>query len=237
MAAAAGEDDMATERRKKRQGGQELIEFALTTILLVGLLLNSFVTGMSLIRSIQVNQVCRDLANMYIHGADFSTYTMQQLGQRLAHGLGLEIGSSFSGNRATNTSNGGNALVTLSQIMYVGSTTDPNCVSVGASSCTNANSFVFMQRIQYGNGSLTSRKPSSLGNPSTSAISAAGIVQNPVTDSGARLPGAAQTSVRALWQTPLKDGQMCYVAEFYAQSPDLVLGSFSAGGIYARYFF
>lgn len=228
---------MATERRKKRQGGQELIEFALTTILLVGLLLNSFVTGMSLIRSIQVNQVCRDLANMYIHGADFSTYTMQQLGQRLAHGLGLEIGSSFTGNQAANISNGGNALVTLSQIMYVGSTTDPNCASVGASNCTNANSFVFTQRVQYGNGSLTSQKPSSLGNPSTSAISTAGIVQHPVTDSGARLPSAAQTSVRALWQTPLNDGQMCYVAEFYAHSPDLVLGSFSAGGIYARYFF
>jgi hypothetical protein len=63
------------------------------------------------------------------------------------------------------------------------------------------------------------------------------VVQNPITDSGARLPSAAQTSVRALWQTPLKDGQMCYVAEFYAESPDLVLGSFSAGGIFARYFF
>jgi hypothetical protein len=228
---------VATNRGGKRQRGQELIEFALTSLLLVVLFVGAFVTGMSLIRSIQVNQVCRDVANMYIHGADFSTYTMQQLAQRLAHGLGLEIGSSFSGNRAANTSNGGNALVTLSRIMYVGSTTDPNCVSVGASNCTNANSFVFTQRIQYGNGSLTSQKPSSLGNPSTSAISTAGVVQNPVTDSGARLPSAAQTSVLALWQVPLNDGQMCYVAEFYAQSPDLVLGSFSAGGIYARYFF
>jgi len=228
---------MATGRRSKRQGGQELIEFALTTILLVGLLLNSFITGMDLIRSIQVNQVCRDLANMYIHGADFSTYTMQQLGQRLAHGLSLEIGSSFSGNSATNTGNGGNALVTLSRIMYVGSTTDPNFAAVGASNCTNANSFVFTQRIQFGNGSLTSRKPSSLGNPSTSAISTAGIVQNPITDAGAKLPSAAQTSIRGLWQVALTDGQSCYVAEFYAQSPELTLGSFSAGGVYARYFF
>ena len=228
---------MATERRKRRQGGQELIEFALTTILLVGLLLNAFITGMSLIRSIQVNQVCRDVAYMFIHGADFSTYSMQQLAQRLAHGLSLDIGSSFTGNRAANTSNAGNALVTLSRIMYVGATTEPSCAAVGAGNCANANSFVFSQRIQYGNGTLTSRKPSTLGDPSTSAISSAGVVQNPITDSGARLPSAAQTSVRALWQTPLKDGQMCYVAEFYAESPDLVLGSFSAGGIFARYFF
>lgn len=228
---------MATQRRKKWQGGQELIEFALAAMLLIGLLLNSFVTGMELIRSIQVNQVCRDLANMYIHGADFSIYAMQQLAQRLAHGLSLEIGSSFSGNSAINTGNSGNSLVTLSRIMYVGSTTDPNCASVGASNCTNANSFVFTQRVQFGNGSLTSRKPSSLGNPSTSAISAAGIVQKPVTDAGAKLPSGAQTSVRGLWQVALTDGQICYVAEFYAQSPDLTLGSFSSGGAYARYFF
>jgi hypothetical protein len=228
---------MATRRRKRGQGGQELIEFALTAILLIGLLLNSFITGMDLIRSIQVNQACRDLANMYIHGADFSTYSMQQLAQRLAHGLGLEIGSSFTGNNAANTGNGGNVLVTLSRVMYVGSTTDPNCAAVGASNCTNANSYVFTQRIQFGNGSLAGSKPSTLGNPSTSAISSSGIVQNPITDAGAKLPGAAQTSFSGLWQVALTDGQTCYVAEFYAQSPELVLGSFSAGGVYARYLF
>jgi hypothetical protein len=228
---------MPTQRRKQRQGGQELIEFALTVILLIGLLLNAFVTGMELIHSIQVNQVCRDLDNMYIHGADFSTYAMQQLAQRLAHGLSLDVGSSFSGNSALNTSNAGNSLVTLSRVMYIGPTSGPNCVAVGASNCTNANSFVFTQRIQFGNGSLTSRKPSSLGNPSTSAISTAGIVQNPITDAGAKLPSAAQTSIRNLWQVALTDGQICYVAEFYAQSPELTFGSFSASGVYARYFF
>ena len=228
---------MVATRRDRGRKGQELIEFSLTALLLATLLVGSFVVGMNLIRSIQVNQACRDVANMYIHGADFSTYPMQQLTQRLATGLGLQIGTAFTGNSATNTGNQGNVLVTLSRVMYIGATTDPNCASVGASHCTNANSFVFSQRIQYGNGTLTSRKPSTLGDPSTSAISSAGVVQNPITDSGARLPSAAQTSVRALWQTPLKDGQMCYVAEFYAESPDLVLGSFSAGGIFARYFF
>jgi Flp pilus assembly protein TadG len=228
---------MATARRRGRQGGQELVEFAITMLLLISLLLGAFVTGMSLIRSIEVNQACRDLANMYIHGADFSTYSMQQLAERLAHGLGMQIGSPFSGNSATNTSNGGNVLVTLSEVMYIGSTTDPNCASVGASHCTNANSFVFAQRIQFGNGTLTGEKPSSLGNPSTSAISSAGIVANPVTDAGARLPSTAQTAMSGLWQTPLKDGQICYVVEFYTRSPDLRLGHFAAGGVYARYLF
>jgi len=94
---------MAATRRNGGERGQELIEFAITAILLVGLLVGAFVAGMNLIRSIQVNQVCRDLDNMYIHGADFSTYPMQQLAQRLAQGLGLQIGASFSGNSATNT--------------------------------------------------------------------------------------------------------------------------------------
>jgi hypothetical protein len=228
---------MATTRRRRSQGGQELVEFAITTLLLAGFLVTSFITGVSLIRSIQVNQTCRDLANMYIHGADFSTYPMQQLAQRLAHGLNLQIGSSFSGNSASNTSNRGNVLVTLSRVMYVGSTTDPNCAAVGASHCTNSNSFVFTQRIQFGNGALEGEKPSSLGDPSSTAISIAGVLADPVTDAGARLPAAAQTAMASLWRTPLKDGQVCYVAEFYVRSPDLTLGSFSAGGIYARYFF
>ena len=234
---------MATQRRKRRQGGQELIEFALIALLLVSLLMGSFVTGMNLVRSIEANSTCRDLDDMYIHGEDFSTYPMQQLAQKLAGGLNLQIGASFAGNNAANTGNGGNVLVTVTQIMWVGSTTSPNCVAVGASNCTNHDSFVYTQRIQFGNGTLTSQSPSTLGNPSTTAISSAGVIQNPVTDSGAKLPSAAQAAIQALWQTtsngqaPLQDGQISYVMEVYAQSPDLTLGSFSGGGVYARYFF
>jgi len=227
----------AEKGRNRRRKGQELVEFSITALMLAGLLVGAIVTGMNLIRSIQVNQVCRDLDNMYIHGADFSTYSMQQLAQRLATGLNLQIGSTFTGNSATNTSNTGNALVTLSRVMYVGSTTSPNCAAVGAGSCTNANSFVFTQRIQFGNGTLANTKPSTLGNPSTSAISTAGVIANPVTDAGAKLPTAAQASFTALWKTALQDGQVCYVAEFYEQSSDLTLGSFVGGSVYARSFF
>jgi hypothetical protein len=225
------------ETRNRRRRGQELIEFSITALLLAGLLVGAFVTGMNLIRSIQVNQVCRDLDNMYIHGSDFSTYSMQQLAQRLATGLNLQIGSTFTGNSATNTGNQGNVLVTLTRVMYIGSTTSPNCATVGASNCTNANSFVFTQRIQFGNGTLANTYPSTLGNPSTSAISSAGVIASPVTDAGARLPTTAQTSFGKLWQTQLQDGQVCYVAEFYAQSSDLTLGSFAGGSVYARFFF
>jgi hypothetical protein len=235
---------MATERRRRRQGGQEIVEFAVLVTLFVGMFLGWFVTGMSLIRSLQANQVCANLTNMYIHGADFSSYGMQKLAQKIAGGLDLEIGSSFSGNVQANTSNSGNVLATVTQIMWVGSTSDSNCVAAGgASKCTNHDSFVFTQRIQFGNGTIGTSHPSSLGAPTTTAITNTGYIQNPVTDSGAMLPTAAQSSMQSLWQvsgngrTPLVDGQVCYVVEVYAQSPDLSLGSYQSSGVYARYFF
>src|SRR5580658_11043920 len=105
----------ATARRRRTQSGQEIFEFALVAVLLVPMFLGAFVVGMNLIRSIQCNQVCRDLDDMYIHGGDFSTYPMQQEAQRLAQGLNLQIGSSFAGNEQSNTSNGGNGIITVTQ--------------------------------------------------------------------------------------------------------------------------
>lgn len=219
------------------------MEFALVALLLIPTFLGSFIVGMNLIRSIQTNQVCRDLTDMYIHGADFSTYAMQTMAQRLAQGLNLQIGSSFAGNSNSNANNTGNGLVTVSQIMYVGSTTDPNCVAVGAGNCTNANSFVFAQQIVFGNGTLANSITQSLGTPTGATLTNSGIVLNNVTDSHAKLPTSAQTAMQNLWQTtsngqaPLTDGQVAYVVETYFQSPDLSVGALSGNGVYARYFF
>jgi len=234
---------MATARRRKTQGGQEILEFGLAAVLLVPMFIGSFVVGMNLIRSIQTNQVCRDLASMYIHGGDFSTYPMQQEAQRLAQGLNLQIGSSFAGNEQSNTSNQGNGIVTVTQVMWIGSTTSSNCIAVGASNCTNANSFVFTQQIQFGNSSLANSNTVSMGSPASAIMNTSGIVQNYITDSRAALAGSAQTNMQALWQnnngttTSLTDGQVAYVVETYFQSPDLSVGSLSGQGVYARYFF
>jgi len=202
-------------RNRRRQSGQELLEFGLLLTVLVPLLLGTFVTGFSLVRGIQTTQMDRDLASMYIHGADFSTYPMQQVAQRLARGMNLQIGSSFSGNQKLNTGNSGDGLVSVSQIMWIGTTAESNCTLVGAGNCTNHDKFVFTERIQFGNGSLTA--PTALGSPGAGAvITSAGVVQNYVTDSNAALQGAAQTAARNLWQvsgggrTPLADGRVVY---------------------------
>jgi len=235
---------MATARRRKTQSGQEIVEFALAAALLTPLFLGTFVVGMNLIRSIQANQFCRDLTDMYIHGADFSTYSMQQEARRLAQGMNLQIGSSFNGNSNSNTSNGGRGLVTVTQIMYVGSTSSANCTAVGANNCTNHDSFVYLQQIQFGNGTLANGRTVTLGTPNGATMNSSGHVSNPVTDSHAQLGSAAQAAMANLWapnnttgQQALSDGQVAYVVESYFASPDLSVSSLSGSGVYARYFY
>ena len=229
-------------RRRRREKGQEIVEFGLVALLFVPLLMGTFVIGMNLIISIQANNVIRSLGNLYIHGADFSTYPYQQLAQRMGTGLNFQM-PSFSGNQASNTGSSGDGLVWITQLMYVGAVTDPNCQAAGAGNCTNHDSFVFMQRVVFGNGTLSATHPSFVGDPTGATLSSMGSVSNPVTDSSARLSAAAQTTMNSLWQTttngqqPLIDGQVVYVAEGYFQTPSLSLGNNSSKGVYARSFF
>ncbi len=225
----------------------EIMEFLFVWLLLLPMFLGAFVVGMNLIRSIQANQVCRDLDDMYIHGGNFSTYPMQQEAQRLAQGLNLQIGPSFAGNQQSNTANSGNGLVTVTQIMWIGGAGSTSCVSVQPAACTNQSSFVFTQQIQFGNGSLANATTVTVGQCPTAIVNSSGIVQNYITDSRAALTGSAQTNMQALWQTnsevtggtatPLTDQQVVYVVETYFQSPDLSLGGVTGNGVYARYFF
>src|ERR1700683_217884 len=94
-------------RRKKREAGQEIIEFALMAMFLVPMLLGTFVVAMNIIKNLQANQVVRDLDDIYIHGGDFSTYPMQQLAQRLGQGLNIQFPTFGSGvnNSQSNTGN------------------------------------------------------------------------------------------------------------------------------------
>lgn len=232
------------QRRKKRQGGQEIFEFGLVAVFLVPVLLGTFVTGMGIVKVLQANAVVRDLDNIYIHGGDFSTYAMQQLAQRLANGLNLQSPSFASGtNVQSNTGTSGDGIIWVSQMMYIGALTDPNCVAVTAAQCNNHDNFVFTQRIVFGNSNLTSAHPSSLGDPTGATITNAGIVQNYVKDTKAQLSSAGETAMKALWQTsangqtPLTDGQTVYVVEGYFQTPNLSMGSFTSNGVYARSFF
>ncbi len=227
---------------RNQQRGQEIIEFAFVALLFVPMFLGMFVTGMNLIISIQANNMIRNLGSMYIHGADFSSYGYQQLAQRMGTGLNLQM-PSFSGNLQSNTGSTGDGIIRITEVMYVGKTTDPNCVAAGAGNCTNHDSFVFLQRIVFGNGGLTSAHPSSMGDPNGATISMQGSVSNYVTDPTAKLPSAGQAAMVALWQTsangqaPLADGQVFYAADGYFQTPSFSLGNNTSQGVSVRAFF
>lgn len=231
-----------SERRRRTQGGQEIVEFAFVALLFMPLIMGMFSTGMNLIVSIQANNLVRSLANLSIHGADFSTYPYQQLAQKMSTGLGLQF-PSFSGNTASNRGTAGNAIIYISQIMYVGSNTDPNCVAVGATNCTNRNSFVFQKRVSFGSSTVAAAHPSFAGDPTGATISNTGAVSNPVTSAPAKLGTGAHAAMVSLWQTtsngqqPLKDGQLLYVAEGFFETPLASAGMFQSGGVYARFFF
>jgi len=236
----------ASERRRKPQGGQEFVEFGLVmSLLLVPMFLGSFVSGMNLLVTVQAKDVVRDAANLYIHGTDFSTYSAQQLAQRLAKGLNLQIGSSFSGNQQSNLSASGNAVIVLTELEYVGSTTSPNCVAVGASSCVNHDSFVFLQRVVFGSSTIYSTHPSTIGDytgTGTNAIANNGAVPSPITNTYAKLSASAQSAMTAATtananQTALSDGQVIYMVEGYFDTSGFSLGGLGNQWVYARYFF
>src|SRR6202034_1880093 len=94
-------------------------------------------------------------------------------------GLNLQIGASFAGNEQANTGNTGNGLVTVSQIMWIGGPTSASCVAVGASNCTNQNSFVYTQQIQFGNGSLSNSNTVTVGQCPAAILNTSGIVAIP----------------------------------------------------------
>jgi len=239
-----------TRRRRLREGGQEIIEFGMVSLFFVPLLLGTFVTGMNLIKSLQGNLLVRDLGNIYIHGGDFSSYPLQQLAQRLGVGLNLQMPAFGAGtNLQTNTGTSGDGMIWVSQIMYIGANTDPICVATIAAghTCANQNSFVYTQQVLFGNSTVASAHPNSLGNAATNGVTfgagGAGMVLNYAWDSTAKLPVNAQTTMANFFavstngQAPLVDGQVVYAVEGFFQTPSFTLGNFSSKGVYARSFF
>jgi len=232
-------------KRTNGERGNEIVEFALLASFLAPMLLGTFVVGMNMVKSIAVNHVVRDLDDMFIHGADFSTSGYQQLALRLGSMINLQAPAFASGtsNVQSNTGTAGDGLIWVTKMMYVGAATDPTCSQVSAGSCSNHDKFVYLQRIVFGNSNLLSQQQSTLGDASLANISSSGLVQNYLTDTGAQLPTAAQTAMVNLWQTdnngqaPLQDGDVIYVVEGYFQSPSLSISSVSGRGVYARYFF
>jgi hypothetical protein len=149
--------------------GVAIIEFALSMLVMVPLLLGTGVIGINMIRNLQTVQLARDAGHMYARGLDFS----QPGNVTVLGNLGADLGLSATAGR-------GSAVVILSALTYV----DANlCAAVGAvdahgptTACTNYGRWVFTQRIAIGNRAVRS---SNFGRPLTSGPT--GVVVDTVT--------------------------------------------------------
>ncbi|MBM3727257.1 MAG: hypothetical protein FJW40_17765 [Acidobacteria bacterium] len=200
-------------RRRKRQGGDAIIELALVSTFLIPLMSGTYSVGLSLGRNIQVAQVARDAGHMYVRWVDFSLPANQDIIVRLASGLEM-------------TRTGGNGEVVLSKVAYV-TTADCTAANISSAACTNANQPVFVQRIAFGNTSL---RPSAFGTPPASLIQTNGDIlpSNYLTNTAFRANGFGSV-------LPLATGEVAFVAETYFITPEFNLpGQFTTGGIYAR---
>lgn len=146
-----------TRNRKKREGGNAILESTLCFIFLVPLLVGSVGIGMSLNRAIQANQVTRSAGHMYARGLNFAQAGNQQLLVRMATGLNLQL-------------TGGDGVVYLTRAVKIG---DAQCLAGGVdiSQCSNRGQTVITGRIIFGNSSL---RTSSYGSPSSAFFNSNG---------------------------------------------------------------
>jgi len=117
--------EKVTGRGKQPRRGSTLVEFALAgSFIFVPLLVGTVAVGMSMVRSIEVTALNRDVGHMFASGVDFSQAANQNLLVRIAGTLDI-------------TASGGNGVVILSEIAGTGN-----------------NNAVFEMRQIVGNASL-----------------------------------------------------------------------------------
>ena len=198
--------------------GSALVEFVLCFALFwVPLFFGTLQIGFSLIREIQVTQVCRDAAHMFAFGTDFSQPAAQTLLSDLAPGLGIVAN--------------GRGVVVFSSITYVDAAA---CTAGGYSStstCPNYQKAVFTRRITVPS---TSSQTGTFGDPKSIADSSTGYISaaNYTTSSSAVANGFLNLiSINS-------STQICYVAETFVKSTDFKWWSlFPHPTIAARFIF
>jgi len=143
--------------RRSAKSGVAVLEFTLSSLVLVPLVLGTGVMGVNLIRNLGTIQLARDVGHMYANtGTSFYMTGFTTIMASLGGDLGMSA-----------TAGQGNVVIILSQLKYVDTA---DCTAVGAvdtngnptSACTNYTKWVFVQRLVRGNSSV---RTSNLGSP------------------------------------------------------------------------
>lgn len=200
-----------------RERGSTLVEFALTSLIWVPLLLGSIVFGFNILSAIQVSQLSRDSGHMYAYGVDFTQPQNAALLQRLASSLNLNIQP---------TSGTGN--IVFSKITLV---SDNDCKAAGLSDCANTGKYVFTDLFVFGNQAGIK---TALGSPTANFFKSGSIK---ISDYLTNLSlVATKFPDLGITFTPDK-GQYAYVAEVNYHSTAVNWNGFTNIGSYARSIF
>lgn len=137
---------------RSHESGSSLIEFVLCfSLFWVPFFFGLWNVGITLVRTIQVTEVCRDAAHMLAFGIDFSQTANQTMLQQIAQGLNL--------------SSSGTSVVILTVVTYVDNTVCNNC--------TNLNKYVITKRLVVGNSTIVS---SAFGTPASADMDSTGSI-------------------------------------------------------------
>ncbi len=157
------------DRRSGCQGAA-VIEFAFAMLVWIPLLVGLINVGIALIWELEVNQLSRDLANMYARevfkdaNVKSSLDIVKKLGGCDKYGRNCTF--SFDPNN-------GNALAVLSRVKVI----DRN-VDCGGSACTNAGKAVYEEQILLGNTNIRSGNWSRFGTPPNSYLTSSDACHN-----------------------------------------------------------
>lgn len=212
-------------RPSDRRRGAAILEFSLSLIFLIPLLLGTLVFGFRLIRNIEMEQIVRDIGHMYARAVDFTQPGPKANAATLASGFNL-------------TASGTSVLILSTiRILQQADCDAANPKKPAGTHCTNLGNPVFVQQIMIGNTSLTV-------NGNNVAASAFGTppVQS---DDSVLLTDMANTASAAAGNTSavsgfskillLNAGELAYVTEMFNATPDLnVPGISGTPQVYAR---
>lgn len=209
---------------RKSSKGVAFVEFALSMLVMVPLLLGTIGIGLQLVQSMQVIQLARDAGRMYGRKLDLSLTGNRTILAALGHDLGLHTAAGDTG---------GTAVLILSTVKYIDA----------PAGCTNYHQWVFVQRLVIGNPNY---RTSNFGSPlvvldphfSAVTLDSAGNVspQSQMTDNPndrASFTAQGNPFVTAGILTDLPSGTYLYVTE--AAAKGFTLPPFASGGMMYSY--
>jgi Flp pilus assembly protein TadG len=222
-----------TQRRKRSEAGNALIEFTIAYAFLIPLVLGLGAFGLGMIKYLQVASIARTAGGMFVRGADFTQTGYQKILGKVSGDLGFADAN-------YNILTTGKGVITLTVLMRIGTNQCANIQSPYV--CNNKNKVVVIKQVVLGNRSLAGQ--SVFGNPTTGQQSDGSFDSNIYLSTSSFVVTAFGTASSDTTATPgvtldLRAGETAYAAEAFFVAPEwnLFPRIYNQPGYYHRIYF